>query len=220
MPGDTSGVCVVTRNGTVVSEGACNGSFTIDLRGQQPATWGLSVHLVDAAGNEGPSATGSYTLLSAVGGGRVDSPGGGTPGRDRPTAGAGSPGGPAPIVPLTGRRAPDGGISLAKPNIAAHIPDAIKKGVRDVANSLPAIPGAIPGTDVPKAIKNVLGQTITKPQLPLVLFVIVLLFLLVQNRIDRRDPKLAAAPVSAEPELTFGPIFSPANNLRPGGATA
>jgi hypothetical protein len=67
---------------------------------------------------------------------------------------------------------------------------------------------------VPRAIKNVLGQTITKPQLPLALFIIVLLFLLVQNRIDRRDPKLAAAPVNAEPELTFGPV------LRPGGSTA
>jgi hypothetical protein len=90
----------------------------------------------------------------------------------------------------------------------------IKKGVKGVERAAAAIPGALPGTDVPKAIKNVLGQTITKPQLPLALFIIVLLFLLVQNRIDRRDPKLAAAPVNAEPELTFGPI------LRPGGSTA
>ena len=70
------------------------------------------------------------------------------------------------------------------------------------------------GTDVPAAIKNGPGRTITTLQLPLALFIVVLLFLLVQNRIDRRDPKLAAAPVTAEPELTFGPI------LRPGGATA
>ena len=48
----------------------------------------------------------------------------------------------------------------------------------------------------------------------LALFVIVLLFLLVQNRIDRRDPKLAVASADAQPELTFGPV------LRPGGATA
>ena len=58
------------------------------------------------------------------------------------------------------------------------------------ARSRAAGPEEVPGTDVPKAIKNVLGQTITTPQLPLVLFVIVLL------------------------ELAFGPI------LRPGGATA
>ena len=50
-------------------------------------------------------------------------------------------------------------------------PDVAKK----VAKVTGAIPGAVPGTDVPKAIKNVLGQTITKPQLPLALFVIVLL---------------------------------------------
>ena len=90
----------------------------------------------------------------------------------------------------------------------------MKKTIKDVARAAAAIPGAVPGTDVPRAIKNVLGQTITKPQLPLALFVIVLLFLLVQNRIDRRDPKLAVAPATAEPELSFGPI------LRPGGATA
>jgi hypothetical protein len=124
-------------------------------------------------------------------------------------------------VPLVGPRAPDGGFGIfPKSSLVAHLPDAIKKGVREVAAASQVIPGAISGTDVPKAIKNVLGQTITKPQLPLALFVIVLLFLLVQNRIDRRDPKLAAAPVSAEPELTFGPILRPINTLRPGGATA
>ena len=58
-------------------------------------------------------------------------------------------------------------------------------------------PGIPEGTRVPDAIKNVLNSTITRPQLPLALFFVVVLFLLVQNRIDRRDPKLAAAPVSA-----------------------
>jgi hypothetical protein len=31
-------------------------------------------------------------------------------------------------------------------------------------------------------------------------------FLLIQSRIDRRDPKLALAPVHADPDLTFNDI--------------
>jgi hypothetical protein len=37
---------------------------------------------------------------------------------------------------------------------------------------------------------------------PLFLFLIAALFLLIQDRIDRNDPKLAAAPIRAEP-LSF-----------------
>jgi hypothetical protein len=175
-----------------------------------------AVHFVDTAGNVGPSTVGSYTLTSAVGRSRLDQPVPG--GATGPTAsgpdGATTPGpGITPAI-----RTPDGGAVVVDPSRTtglAKLPEAIKKGAVDLVHGLPAIPGAVPGTDVPRAIKNVLGQTITKPQLPLALFVIVLLlFLLVQNQIDRRDPKLAAAPVTAEPELTFGPT------LRPGGATA
>jgi hypothetical protein len=217
VPLDASAVCIARRNGTVIAEGACAGSYSFDLRGQQPATWALSVHFVDAAGNVGPSAVGSYTLTSAVGRGRVDQPvpGGGSGGAGPVGSGpGGTPNGQGITPPL---RQPDGGaVSPDRPRTTgiAKLPDAVKRGAGKLVHALPAIPGAVPGTDVPKAIKNVLGQTITKPQLPLALFVIVLLFLLVQNRIDRRDPKLAAAPVTAEPELTFGPT------LRPGGATA
>ena len=38
-----------------------------------------------------------------------------------------------------------------------------------------------------------------------VLLGIVLLFLAFQDRVDRKDPKLALAPVHAEPHLTFAP---------------
>jgi hypothetical protein len=96
------------------------------------------------------------------------------------------------------------------------------EAVKDVAKNVARVlqkrpPGIQPDIRVPDAIKNVIGKTITKPQLPLALFVIVVLFLLVQNRIDRRDPKLAAAPVAAEPELEFGPRV---RFVATGGATA
>jgi hypothetical protein len=41
------------------------------------------------------------------------------------------------------------------------------------------------------------------------------LFLLVQDRIDRRDPKLAKAPTYADPDLTF--TSEPRGPLRPPG---
>jgi hypothetical protein len=36
-----------------------------------------------------------------------------------------------------------------------------------------------------------------------VLYLIVVLFLVIQDRIDRNDPKLALAPVFGEPDLPF-----------------
>lgn len=59
---------------------------------------------------------------------------------------------------------------------------------------------------VPRAIRDTVTQTLAKPTLPLALLAIVFLFLVAQNRIDRRDPKLAAAPLEAEPELDFQPF--------------
>jgi hypothetical protein len=38
---------------------------------------------------------------------------------------------------------------------------------------------------------------------PVLLLAIMVVFLLVQDRIDRKDPKLALAPMHAEPDLPF-----------------
>jgi hypothetical protein len=42
----------------------------------------------------------------------------------------------------------------------------------------------------------------------LTLLILIGLFLLVQNRLDRRDPKLALAPVYADPGVSFVPAMS------------
>jgi hypothetical protein len=42
-----------------------------------------------------------------------------------------------------------------------------------------------------------------KSAIPVVLLGVVIAFLLVQHRVDRNDPKLALAPVFAEPDLAF-----------------
>jgi hypothetical protein len=62
-----------------------------------------------------------------------------------------------------------------------------------------------PVGEVPTVIGQVAVKSLEKPQFPLLLLVVVALFLLIQNRIDRKDPKLASAPVESEPLLGFGP---------------
>jgi hypothetical protein len=44
-----------------------------------------------------------------------------------------------------------------------------------------------------------------KAAFPLVLLGLLILFLAIQDQIDRRDPKLAEAPVHAGDDLEFGP---------------
>lgn len=63
--------------------------------------------------------------------------------------------------------------------------------------------GPLTGSRAVEALRDVAQETIRRPQLPIVLLLVVGLFLLAQNRIDRRDPKLADAPLEAEPELAF-----------------
>jgi hypothetical protein len=48
------------------------------------------------------------------------------------------------------------------------------------------------------------GEVAKRSTIPLALLIVVLLFLLVQNRVDRNDPKLALAPVYPDAELAFG----------------
>jgi hypothetical protein len=93
----------------------------------------------------------------------------------------------------------------AAPSTTRRLADAVTDAVTQ--------PGLLPhlGTE---QLGRTLQQVASKPALPLVLVVVVVGFLLVQNRIDRRDPKLASAPVGAEPELDFGPT------LGSGGALA
>jgi hypothetical protein len=66
--------------------------------------------------------------------------------------------------------------------------------------------GAKPNPDDMAVLGKVvrIGHAVAeKASFPLFSLLIVILFLLVQDRIDRRDPKLALAPVHAEPDLGF-----------------
>jgi hypothetical protein len=60
---------------------------------------------------------------------------------------------------------------------------------------------------IPDVVISSVKETIRRPTFPLLLVAIMIVFLLLQDRIDRRDPKLAGAPVGVEPDLTFGPAI-------------
>jgi hypothetical protein len=60
-----------------------------------------------------------------------------------------------------------------------------------------------------KAISKLVAPVVQRTAFPLILLIVAGLFLLVQDRIDRRDPKLARAPLHARPDLPFLPPPSP-----------
>lgn len=53
------------------------------------------------------------------------------------------------------------------------------------------------------ALPKLAADTSEKAAFPVFLLIVAVVFLAVQDRIDRNDPKLALAPVHAEPDLPF-----------------
>jgi hypothetical protein len=70
--------------------------------------------------------------------------------------------------------------------------------------------GLPPGTNVLPAVQTIVTRSVQRPAAPIGLGLIVLLFLLVQHRIDRRDPKLARNGARELPDLEFGAVIGPA----------
>lgn len=116
-----------------------------------------------------------------------------------------------PHVPRTARPtvlAPTGnGPDRARGAAAAPVP------VRPVAIG-PIVLRAVPsqrrpvglGEALPTVAVQTVGAVARTPEWPLGIAVVVLLFLLVQNRIDRRDPKLATTRLEDEAPLEFAPL--------------
>lgn len=59
------------------------------------------------------------------------------------------------------------------------------------------------------AIAHAVVPAAKRAAFPAVLLALVVLFLAFQNRVDRRDPKLALAPVQRSPDLPFTPHPDP-----------
>jgi hypothetical protein len=162
----------------------------------------LSVVQVGPESVAGPAGTASWTWggVPSSGGGQPSQSGGGTGSNPTGTAGgqdSGSSGGtklPQPVARiiqrLTGTRPPPYAQSLSLP---PREPE-------------PAFSGF--GSGIAKGLNNVVS-TITSAGggtgFPLLLLALVIAFLIAQNRIDRRDPKLAFASAVADDKVEFSP---------------
>jgi hypothetical protein len=63
---------------------------------------------------------------------------------------------------------------------------------------------ALAASPMPQRLEVMGRSTAVHGGFPLGVLLLLLLFLLLQDRIDRRDPKLALAPEHGEPDVRFG----------------
>lgn len=188
-----SATCLLTRGAVVVADWRpCAGMFTAALTNQPDGTYRLSVRLVDRAGNMGAVTTSSVTLVRRA---TPVLPGAGA--APPPTARPAAPARP----PVTGDPPVVKPVQPAPPTATA--PPAQPTGRRTPLAGGSLVPPA-PVSRVPDLLGRAAVRSLDRPQIPLLILVLIVLFLLIQNRIDRRDPKLAQAPLGAEPTLAFG----------------
>ena len=193
-PGYTAFCLLSNASDAVLAQSTCStGRYTADLSRQPHGSYTVTVQLLNNRGDEGPFTRSTpYGYRSAGAAGSV-------PVVRRP-GGTTTP--PAPTAPT-----PTPGHSTGQPLHEERPIASSSGGSKHVTAAVPLPgPGSFITTEVPKAIGNTLAEVARKPTIPLLLLGVVVGFLLLQNRIDRRDPKLASAPVGAEPELDFGPI--------------
>jgi hypothetical protein len=212
LPNGTTGRCQLIYNGQVIQTKSCKGAVSFDLSGRPSGTYTVRIFAIDDAGNVSDPLNVTYVLGTkvpappATGGTPTDSGSGAGP-TTTPTddgsgpAGRGSDFPPPPSNVV--QRAIDG-ISDVVTKGAGKVVDAV---VPPPSALIPAIPDKLT-RDVSSAVQGVVDAVSSAgggTGFPLLLLVVVLLFLLMQNRIDRRDPKLALASVAADDSIEFLP---------------
>jgi hypothetical protein len=201
LPSGTTGQCQLLDNGSLVAiRNNCKDAISFNLDG--PGTYTVRIYAVDAAGNQSHPLVVTYVL---VGGGTGGSGGfgGGSGGSAGGSGGSGGSGGGS-VVP-----SPSDVVSVINQltGVGKVVNHAVTSAAVDLTPTLPLIRDPLTN-DVSHAVQKVVNA-VSKvgggTGFPLLLLVIVLMFLLAQSRIDRRDPKLAYASVAADDNLQFGP---------------
>ena len=209
LPPNSTGRCELLGGAGVISGWQpCRGAVSYNLGNRPDGTYTLLVVAVDSAGNASRPLSAAYQL-DRFGGPTVQpSRPGGTPTGSGNGSGAQGPAPTPPGPPAAGfahRIAAfgggpailsGGGSGPAVRVVAVKPPPVISPGFA----SLP--PGV---RQVVQGVVSAVGRNQDHGTFPLALIGVVLVFLLVQNRIDRRDPKLALAAVSADDDMEFRP---------------
>ena len=211
LPPGTIGRCQLWRDGVLLaSKNNCKGAVSFDLTGRPAGTYTVRVYAVDAAGNLSHPLVASYVLGTRVSG-PSSGPPSSTPGGVVPSGSiGGAGGGQRADGPALGRREVQQVLQHFT-NATAPVRTAVKKAahaVDQVASSIiPVIHDKVT-EHVSKAVQGVVNAVSHAgggTGFPLLLLFVVLAFLLMQNRIDRRDPKLALASVAADDTVEFLP---------------
>jgi len=206
LPAGTSGRCDLLYGGAVVASQTCRGAVSFSINGA-PGTYTLRVVATDGAGNQSRALLVNYVLQGGGGGGGI----GGSGGSGGGTGGSsGGIDGPTP----TSTRLPTQNEVSQIVNQLVRAAGSPTSTLRRATGSVAAITPGLPlihdplTNDVSHAVQHVFNA-VSKAGggtgFPLLLLVVVFVFLMVQSRIDRRDPKLAFASVAADDNLQFGP---------------
>ncbi len=196
--------CLLTGGTTVIAGWApCAAPVGYDLRAAPDGTYTIAVRATDAAGNTGPVGTVDYTLDRSVPATSpppdVTMPGG------PPAGGSGNPARSvavdlpvlAPIpLPATPAASGSGSAQTGRSPRAFQVSPSVSHSAGDDGSLFSRLLTAIL-----RAVTRHRDDAV----FPMSVLFLVGGFLMVQNRIDRSDPKLALAPVYADPDLWFPP---------------
>jgi hypothetical protein len=196
-PNDTFVCTLLDGSRVIASAHVCSDHPTYDMSGLPIGTYTLSVIQIGAEGSRSEPGSASWLWR-----GIASHPGPGSgPGPRRTTGGGGPPKGHRPPPP-------------SAPGLPKRVAGAVKHQLQRIGHgvrSIPVYPYPHPGRigdDVVHAVQGVVqavGSAGGGTGFPLLLVATVLVFLIAQNRIDRRDPKLALASVAADDLVEFQP---------------
>jgi hypothetical protein len=217
---DATFSCELRRGSDVVSTPAsCTSPMSYDLSAQPDGTYTLVLVQTDAAGNTSAAAMSDYTLdrsspppppVPPTSGGGDTTPASqakpGTAGApsERTTDGTSERlnGSPGPGTEARSSAVAPGSSGEITPTTALPSPPAQTPSQRSPRRPVGQT------TDETSALE-ILAEVAGKTAFPIILVLIVVLFLAVQDRIDRNDPKLALAPVRSEPLDFMDPTSLP-----------
>ena len=204
--GQSTARCSVLSGATVViGPVLCGSPAAFDLTDQPDGVYTFQVVATDAAGNASAPATSSYSLRT----GRVaPTPTPAPTPTGPPPAPTPPPAVPGPVVRDPFLPDDDDGTGTGRTPRPAPTPAPGPAPAPEPGPTTPTTVDSGPTAPVERIIEQA-GRVVTEASrraaFPLLLLGLVFLFLVIQNRIDRRDPKLAQAPVHAGDELEFGP---------------
>jgi hypothetical protein len=193
-PSDTF-TCTLSSNGNVVeSAQVCGSHPTYQMSSRPSGTYTLSVTQTDAAGVRSAPGSASWLWVNPDGSAGLPHSGGGTGGGPGKHARGPHQPGVVSTLPAIVQHA------LHKLGKAISHPGAVPRGLVHVVVPVP--------DEVSHAVQSAIsavGQAGGGTGFPLILIGLVVVFLAVQNRIDRRDPKLAFVSIAADDLVEFLP---------------